>query len=335
MGGDNAPLSNIKGAIDFLKESSDSSIQIIFVGDKTKITSYKQHYKSFIKQLTILHCDDEIKSNERSTKFHKNRLDSSLVKAINLVKKNESDAIISAGNTGALLTSSLFILGKIPGISRPALAPFIPTQRGGFLLCDAGANVKVKPKHLVEFSIMCQIYLKLLHNNKNPKVGLLNIGSEPLKGNDLTIESYPLLDKNIENFCGNIESRYILDGLVDIIVCDGFTGNLILKTIEGLIKHTFEWLNFNIKSHILSKLVSPLMKPAFNDLKNTLDYEEHGGTSLLGINGIVYKAHGSSTSKGIKNTFHSAYNSYKSNIIKDITQQMEKYTKNNIDRKFE
>ena len=322
MGGDNAPLSNIQGTIDFLKESNNSSISIIFVGDKTKIKQYQSIYGPFINQIDILQADDVIKADERSTKFHRNRPNSSLVKSINLIKDNGANAVICAGNTGALLTSSLFILGKIPGISRPALAPYIPTQSGGFLLCDAGANVNIKPKHLLEFSVMCQVYLEHLYNKKNPKVGLLNIGSEPLKGNNLTIETYPLLKENVNNFYGNIEARYILDGLVDIVVCDGFTGNLILKTIEGLIKHTFEWLKINIESHSLSKLASPLMKPAFNDLKNTLDYEEHGGTSLLGINGIVYKAHGSSTSKGIKNTFHSAYNAYKNNIIEDITYKI-------------
>ena len=322
MGGDNAPLSNIKGAIDFLKESNNSSISIIFVGDQQQIKSFSSYYRTFKKQIHIVHADDVIGSNERSTKFHKSRPNSSLVKAINLIEKKLADAVISAGNTGALFTSSLFILGKIPGINRPALAPYIPTRNGGFLLCDAGANVNVKPKHLIEFSIMCQVYLEHLQGKKNPKVGLLNIGSEPSKGNKLTIESYPILKENINNFYGNIESRYILDGIVDIVVCDGFTGNLILKTIEGLVKHTFEWLKINIESHTISKIVSPLMKPALNDLKNTLDYEEHGGTSLLGINGIVYKAHGSSSSKGIKNTFHSAYNAYKNNIIKDITKKI-------------
>ena len=331
MGGDNAPLSNIDGAIDFLKESKDTSIKIIFVGDKTKILPYKKKYQPFINQIEILHCEDEITSDERSTRFHIKRPESSLVKSINLLKNNKSDAVISAGNTGALLTSSLFILGKIPGISRPALAPFIPTQHGGFLLCDAGANVTIKPKHLVEFSIMCQIYLEHLHNNNKPKVGLLNIGSEKLKGNELTIESYPLLEKHIKNFYGNIESRYIFDGLVDIVICDGFTGNIILKTIEGLIDHTFNWLKLNIQSHTLSKLVSPLMQPAFNNLKKSLDYEEVGGTSLLGVNGIVFKSHGSSTSKGIKNTLHSAYNAYKNNLIKDITNRMKDHSKLSMD----
>jgi len=322
MGGDNAPLSNIQGTIDFLKESNDRSISVIFIGDQSKISQYENIYKPYIDQIDFIQTNDVIQADERSTRFHKDRTDSSLVKAINLIKDKEANAVISAGNTGALLTTSLFILGKIPGISRPALAPYIPTQSGGFLLCDAGANVNIKPKHLVEFSIMSQAYLEHLYSTVNPKVGLLNIGSEPLKGNSLTIEAYPLLKEKIKNFHGNIEARDILDGLVDIVVCDGFTGNLILKTIEGLLKHTFEWLKLNIKSNTLSKLVSPLMKPAFNDLKNTLDYEEHGGTSLLGINGIIYKAHGSSTSKGIKNTFHSTYNAYKKNIIEDISSKM-------------
>ena len=328
MGGDNAPLSNIKGSIDFLKEVKDKSILIYFVGDKSKIIPHESHFIDFKDQINIIDCQDIIKSDERSTKFHKTRPDSSLVRAINLIKDNQADAVISAGNTGALLTTSLFLVGKIPGISRPALAPFIPTQKGGFLLCDAGANVNVKPKHLLEFSIMCQIYLEQIYNISNPKVGLLNIGSEPLKGNDLTIEAFSLLNDNINDFYGNIEPRYIFDGNVDIVVCDGFTGNLILKTIEGLIKNTFERLSSNIKSNILSRLASPLMKPAFENLKSSLDYEEYGGTSILGINGIVYKAHGSSSSKGIKNTYHSVYNSHKNNVSKRINNRMKKIDEN-------
>tara|TARA_B100000131_G_scaffold322281_1_gene375677 strand:- start:453 stop:1442 length:990 start_codon:yes stop_codon:yes gene_type:complete len=326
MGGDNAPLSNINGAIDFLKESNDKSIELFFVCDEKIILPLKEYYIDFINQIKIIHCEDVIGSNERSTKFHKTRPDSSLVRSINLIKDKKADAVISAGNTGALLTSSLFLLGKIPGISRPALAPFIPTQHGGFLLCDAGANVKIKPKHLVEFSLMCQVYLEQVYNCQNPKVGLLNIGTEKLKGNDLTIEGYSLIEQHIKNFHGNIEARNILDGLVDIVVCDGFTGNIILKTIEGVIEHTFDWLKLSIKSHFLSNIASPLMKPAFNDLKNNLDYEEHGGTSFLGINGIVFKSHGSSSSKGIKNTFHSAYNAHKNNILINISKRIESYS---------
>ena len=328
MGGDNAPLSNIKGSIDFLKEVKDKSIQIYFVGQKSNIISHESHFIEYKDQISIIDCQDIIKSDERSAKFHKTRPDSSLVRAINLIKDNHADAVISAGNTGALLTTSLFLVGKIPGISRPALAPFIPTQKGGFLLCDAGANVNVKPKHLLEFSIMCQIYLEQIYNISNPKVGLLNIGTEPLKGNDLTIEAFSLLNDNICDFYGNIEPRYIFDGYVDIVVCDGFTGNLILKTIEGLIKNTFERLSSNIKSNILSRLASPLMKPAFENLKSSLDYEEYGGTSILGINGIVYKAHGSSSSKGIKNTYHSVYNSHKNEVSKRINNRMKKIDEN-------
>ena len=328
MGGDNAPISNIKGSIDFLDEINDKSIHIYFVGDKSKILSHRTLFSKFKKQISIIHSSDLIKSDERSAKFHKTRPDSSLVKSINLIKNDKADAVISAGNTGALLTTSLFLIGKIPGISRPALAPYIPTQKNGFLLCDAGANVNIKPKHLLEFSIMCQIYLEQILNIPNPKVGLLNIGSEPLKGNDLTIEAFSLLNDNINNFYGNIEPRYIFDGYVDVVVCDGFTGNLILKTIEGLIKNTFERLSSNIKANFLSKLASPLMKPAFNNLKSSLDYEEYGGTSILGVNGIVYKAHGSSSSKGIKNTYHSVYNSHKNDVLKRIKDRMKKIDNN-------
>ena len=323
MGGDNAPLSNIRGAVDFLSKHSNSNVEIIFVGDESRISIYESTFNSVIDRIEISHAPDFVSSDERSSRVFREKPESSLVKSVQLVKDGFADAVISAGNTGALLTSALFILGKIPGIHRPALAPFIPTQSGGFILCDAGANANVKPHHLVQFAIISQAYIEHLEGRESPKVWLLNIGLEKTKGNELSVAAYQLLEDQVENFTGNIEARYILDGIVDVIVCDGFTGNLILKSIEGLVKHTFTWLKQNIKAHPISRIGAPLLKPAFNDLKNTLDYEEHGGTSFLGINGIVIKAHGSSTSRGIKNSLIAAQKAYEEQLIKDITKRLE------------
>lgn len=323
MGGDYAPLSNIRGAVDYLTQSGNSTSEIVFVGDESRIQIYESTYKNVKDRIHIIHAPDLISPDERSSKIFREKPDSSLVKSVQLVKDGYADAVISAGNTGALLTSALFILGKISGINRPALAPFIPTQSGGFILCDAGANANVKPHHLVQFAIMSQAYLEHLEGRINPKVGLLNIGLEKSKGNELTVAAYPLLEQHVDNFAGNIEARYILDGIVDVVVCDGFVGNSILKAIEGLVKHTFEWLKQNIKAHPISRIGAPLMAPAFNDLKKTLDYEEHGGTSFLGIDGIVIKAHGSSSGRAIKNSLIAAQKAYDEKLIEDITSRME------------
>ncbi len=335
MGGDHAPLSNIRGAVDYLKQSGNSSGEIVFVGDETRIRIYESTYRNVKERIHFVHAPDIITADERSSKVFREKPESSLVKAVQLVKDGFADAVISAGNTGALLTSALFILGKIPGINRPALAPFIPTQSGGFILCDAGANANVNPRHLVQFAIMSQAYLEHLENRKNPKVGLLNIGLEKSKGNELTVAAYPLLEEYVEQFAGNIEARYILDGKVDVVVCDGFTGNSILKSIEGLVKHTFEWLKQNIKAHPISRIGAPLMAPAFNDLKKTLDYEEHGGTSILGINGIVIKAHGSSSSRAIKNSLMAAQKAYDEKLVEDITSRIEITIENLEERNYD
>ena len=325
MGGDHATISNIKGTSDFLNHSNNNKIHFFLIGDKNIIKKYIHFYEKHYNYISIIDAPEVIDNKDKSLRIFKTKPNSSLVKSIQLLKDGKVDAVISAGSTARLLSTSLFILGKIKGIKRPALAPYIPTESGGFILCDAGANIDTKPFHLLQFAIMSQAYLEHFKKIKNAKVGLLNIGSEENKGNELSIATFNLLNNKIDNFEGNIESRYIFDGLVDIIICDGFVGNILLKSIEGITEHLFSSLRKSIKSNLLSKLISPFIYPALKKIKNNLDYEEYGGTTLLGIDGIVIKAHGSSTSKGIKNSILNAENAYNEKLIEDISIRMQNY----------
>lgn len=318
MGGDNAPLSNIEGAFQYFKENTDKSIEIIFVGKEDEIRHYLSKFSGISSNISIHHAPDVVLMDESPAKIHRIKPESSMVKAIELVKENKADAVICAGSTGALLSSSLFLLGTIPGIRRPALAPYIPTNNGGFILCDAGANVDCRYIHLVHFGIMASAYMEAFLGKKDPTVGLLNVGTEEKKGNELTRTTYPFMQEHVNNFVGNIEARYILDGKVDIVICDGFIGNTVLKFIEGVISHMMSWLKDSMTQHTILKLSSSLMAPAFKDMKKLLDYEEYGGTPFLGVNGIVIKAHGSSTGKSIKNSIITAKKIFERGLIKNI-----------------
>ena len=204
LGGDNAPLSTIKGAFLYLDEQGDSAAELILLGDKTQIESTIQKISRNKSDIIIHHTTEIVGMNERSSRIFREKPDSSLVKSIQLVRDGEAQAAVCAGNTGALMASSLFLIGKIPGIRRPAFAPFIPTNKGGFILCDAGANADTKPHHLVQFALMASAYMEHLENRNNPRVALLNIGLEENKGNELTINAYPMLKEHISNFIGNI-----------------------------------------------------------------------------------------------------------------------------------
>ena len=325
MGGDHAPLSNVEGALDYIEESGQDAAQIILVGDESKLHEVVGECGRRSEGIIIHHAPDLVLPNDRSATIHRNKPESSLVKSVQLVKDGVANAVVSAGSTGALLSSSLFILGKIPGIKRPALAPLIPLHQHNFILCDAGANSDVKPHHLLQFAIMASSYLEHLVNKKEPSIGLLNIGGEETKGNELTQAAYPLLDRHLSNFIGNIEARYILDGDVDVVVCDGFVGNTVLKFIEGLISHMVDWFEENMKKRSIPSKTIEQINPVIQDTKNILDYEEYGRTPFLGINGIVTKCHGSSSGKSVKNSLISSKKAYDENLIHDISKRITKH----------
>ena len=244
MGGDNAPHSNILGAKQFIENNHNSTI--ILVGDESLIKSQLKKYNLISKNIEIHHCSESISmSEDKPAMAFKTKPDSSIVQSIKLVKENKADAVISAGNTAALLSTSLFILGKIDQIKRPTLATHFPTRNGGFVLTDVGANTDVKPDHLLQFAIMGSIYAKHIKKTDLINIGLLNIGAEKNKGNILTQKAHQLFEKNIKGFIGNIEPRYVFEKDVDVVVCDGFSGNIIIKLTEGLSVHLYDWINSN------------------------------------------------------------------------------------------
>ena len=292
MGGDNAPQSNISGAIDFLKENQ-GSVKIYMVGNEKYILPELEKNKNISNDsFEIIHTSQIVDSDDKPSKIIKTKPDSSMNKAVCLLKDNIVDAVISSGNTGCLVSSSFFNLGTIDGIKRPALFTIIPAKKGNFLLGDVGANPSSKPEQLLQFSKMASIFAKYQLKINKPKIALLNIGSESNKGTEVIKETYSLMNNELTNFIGNIESRYIFENKADIVICDGFTGNIVLKLIEGTMNHSLNLITdkLNLKS-----------SEQIKSLKSIYDYEQTGGVPILGINGLVLKSHGSSSSLSIFN----------------------------------
>lgn len=301
MSGDCSPSENIIGAVNFIKSPISENFSITLLGSKQAISSNKNKFSFLGDRISYIYTTQVVSSEDRASRVFKQKPDSSMIKGISLLKDKKVDALVSSGITGCLFASSLLLLGKLENIMRPALAAYIPRKKGGFVLCDVGANSNNKPIHLLQFAQMSSAYIKYLENVKNPKTALLNIGEEANKGNELSIEAYNILNEKLDNFIGNIESRYIFENKADIIICDGFTGNIVLKLIEGTVNKMISWTTESINAHSISKLAKPMLYPVFKDIKKSFDYEEHGGTPLLGVNGIIIKCHGSSNSKAIEN----------------------------------
>ena len=318
MSGDNAPLSNINGAIRYINNPTSGNHSIVLYGNENIIKNNLNSIRKYKNRISTIITTQIIDMADSPSIAFKTKRNSSMIRIIDDIKNNKVDAAVSSGNTGALLTASLLILGKIKGIRRPALAPYIPIGKKGFILCDAGANSDVKPEHLLQFAFMSCAYLIHLGKIHNPRIGLLNIGTEDNKGNYLVKNTFPLLKNNFKNFIGNIESRILFENKIDIVICDGFTGNIVLKLIEGTISTMIKNTMKSINSHSLSKIVKPVLSPLFQDLKKSFDYEEHGGTPLLGVNGLIMKCHGSSNDKAIENALLNTQKSYENNLLDDI-----------------
>jgi len=306
MGGDNAPEAIVKGCI---LARDEYNVGIILSGREQEIKKILDKNTTNYRNIDILNAEEIITNDDKPVLALRRKKDSSLVKALNAVKNNEADAIVSAGSTGALLSGGLLVIGRIEGIERPALAPLIPSMEGGFsMLIDSGANVDCKSNFLYDFAIMGDIYMQKVMNISSPRIALANIGAEKGKGNKLTIETYELLENSVLpiNFCGNIEAREILQGKADIIVCDGFVGNMILKTLEGTVKEIMSGLKEELTSSFISKIGGAIIKPSLRNFKRKFDYKEHGGAPLLGVKAPVIKAHGSSNDVAIKNAIRQA-----------------------------
>lgn len=321
MGGDNAPFSTVKGSIEAVKEYG---VEIILVGKKDVIEKELMNHNYTGNKIQIVNADEVITNEDKPVKAIRQKQNSSMVVAMNMVKDKEADVVISAGSTGALLTGGLFIIKRIKGIDRAALAPVYPTRNGIALLLDAGANTDCKPKYLQQFAIMGSVYCEKVLGIENPKVGLINIGEEQGKGNELSKEAYELLLNSGLNFYGNLEARDIPEGKVDVMIADGFVGNIVLKLTEGLANTIFSMLKEEFMKNSITKLGALILKPSLKKFKNRLDYSEYGGAPLLGLRGAVIKAHGSSNAKAIKNAIRQAKIFVENKVIEKIEEDIEK-----------
>ncbi|MDQ0482855.1 phosphate acyltransferase PlsX [Guptibacillus hwajinpoensis] len=314
MGGDNAPNAIVDGVYEAIEAFPDLSVTI--VGDEEKLNPLLKGNKD---RVAVLHTEEYITSEDQPVKAVRRKKNASMVLAVNEVKEGRADAAISAGNTGALMAAGLLYVGRIKGIDRPGLAPTLPTiDEKGFVLLDVGANMDAKPEHLLQYAHMGSIYAEKVRGVNNPRVGLLNIGTEEGKGNELSKEAYALLQGSGLNFVGNVESRDILGNEADVVVCDGFSGNLVLKTIEGTALTMFKMLKEELTSSITSKMAAGVLKPKLKNLKSKLDYSEYGGAGLFGLRAPVIKAHGSSNGRAVFSAIKQARMMVTGNVVSAI-----------------
>ncbi len=319
MGGDNAPKETVKGAVEAVKQFN---VDMVLTGDLEAIALELEKYSYPKEKIEVVNCSEVIKTDEKPVVAIRRKKDSSLVVAINMVKDGKADAIISAGNTGAILAGGLFILGRMKGINRPALAPVYPTAKGVSILIDGGSNPDCKPKNLLEFGVMGSLYANKLLNVDEPSVCLVNVGIEEGKGNELVKEAYELFKNAPFNFKGNVEARDVPAGYADVIVCDGFTGNIILKLTEGVAGTIFKMLKKELMKSPVRKVGALLIKSGLKSFKKSFDYSEYGGAPFLGVKGVVIKAHGSSNAKAIKNAVRQAKILIETNIVEDIEKEI-------------
>lgn len=319
MGGDNAPEEVVKGAVMSLDEFD---INITLVGDKTAIENIISRESFDKSRIEVVHSTEVITYNESPTMAIRRKKDSSMVVGLKMIKDGYGDAFISAGSTGAVLAGGLFIIGRIEGIDRPGLAPIMPGKNGPFMIIDVGANAECKVNNILQFAKMGEIYSRKILKKQKPRIALANIGAEEEKGTEFVKECFRQLKENNPNFIGNIEGREILDGDADIIVCDGFVGNIILKTFEGAVSTIFGILKEEIMGSLRTKIGGMLLKPVFSKFKKKFDYTEYGGAILLGLKYPVIKAHGSSNARALKNAIKQAVSSIEENVVETIRQEI-------------
>ena len=319
FGGDNAPQEIIKGA----KLAADElGYDIVLVGDEEKIKGEAIKNNVSIENMQIVHAPDVISMEDAPTDILKSKNNSSMAVGLRLLAQGEGDAFVSAGNSGALCVGATLIVKRIKGVKRCAFAPVMPKSNGFFMLIDSGANVECRPEMLKQFGIMGSIYMKNVMTVANPRVGLVNVGTESTKGDELRFEAFNLLKDSNINFIGNIEAREIPADCADVVVADGFTGNIILKFYEGMAKEMFnKFKNIFIKD-FKNKLASAVLMPDIREMKKHLDYKEYGGAPLIGISKSVFKAHGNSDAKTFKNAIRLAGEYTKRNIVKLISESI-------------
>lgn len=300
MGGDRAPLEIIDGAAEAAAEGK-GRFTIVLVGRRDEIERHIAEGGLSGDRFEIVHASESIGMSESPATAIRRKRDSSISVAARLHREGAVDAVVSAGNTGASVASALLSLGRIPGIDRPAIAILYPSRNGGTIVLDGGANAECLPMHLEQFALMGAAYAELFLGRSNPRIGLLSIGEEPSKGNDLTREAHRLLASSGLNFAGNVEGRDVISGVVDVVVTDGFVGNVLLKFAESIVSYVGTLLREGIEKSVTAKAGALLMRPAFDHLKRTLDYAEYGGMPLLGVDGVMIIGHGGSSAKAVRN----------------------------------
>jgi glycerol-3-phosphate acyltransferase PlsX len=321
MGGDYAPAVVVEGA---LSAAKDLDIPIILVGDRARIEYELARHKAATHNISIVHASEVVGMDESPTQAIRKKKDSSLRVCFDLVKSGAAEAVVSAGNSGAAMAAGIFLLKKIKGVERPAIAVSVPTMKDQAVLLDVGGNVDCKPSHLFQFAIMGEVYAKYVLRKDRPKVGLLSNGEEEGKGNDLTRETHSLLKESSINYVGYIEGRDIYQGEIDVVVTDGFVGNVVLKLSEGLVEAFTTMLKKEIMASVPAKIGYMLSKGAFRNLKKKIDYAEYGGAPLLGVEGNCIISHGRSNARAMRNAILRAHEYAKTKVNVHLMEEIEK-----------
>lgn len=321
MGGDFAPDVVVEGVAEALKMYP--GINIALVGHKDKLNPLiKQHGLSNHSQIEVVHAEETVYMHEPSTAAIRQKKNSSITVAASLVAKGEADAVVSAGHTGAAVAATKVKMRMLPGVDRPAIAIIMPAKLGSFILIDVGANVDSKPINLAQFAIMGEAFARLAFSTLRPRIALLSVGEEDSKGNDLTKETFKMLSDMPINFVGNVEGKALFERAADVVVCDGFTGNITLKATESMANVAMYWLKESLMKNAFRKTSALLLKNAFRELKAIGDSEEYGGARLLGVNGICIIGHGSSSPRAIRNAIRVAEESVKFGLNRHITRDL-------------
>ncbi len=322
MGSDKAPAVEVEGAIQAVEESG---CDLILVGDEKLVNDELKKQGGGRGKISVVHSPERIEMQEPAALSVRRKRKSSIVMGLEMLKREEADAFVSAGNTGAVVCAATLSLRLLPGIERPGIAICIPTLKGTSVIIDVGANIDPKPIHLLQYGIMADAYSKFILHNPNPTVGLLNVGEEESKGTDFIKESHTLISESKLNFIGNIEGRDIYAGTADIILCDGFVGNVILKVSESIVDTIIKALKQEIRASVIATVGAALASSAFAALKKKMDYSEYGGAPLLGVDGRCIISHGSSSPKAIKNAIRVAGEFMTRGVNKHIVEEIESY----------
>jgi glycerol-3-phosphate acyltransferase PlsX len=324
MGGDLGPPSLVPGAVMALREYPHIE-KLFLVGDAQQLETELKKERCNDARVEIVHSTEVVSMSDRAVEAVRRKKDSSINRAVDLVKRERADAVVSAGHTGAAVAASAIKLRTLPGIDRPGIAAVLPTETNVFVLIDAGANIDARPEHLLQYAFMGSVYSRHVLGYTNPSIGLISLGDEDVKGTELTKEVFKMLKRSALNFRGNIEGRHLFEDPVEVVVCDGFVGNVILKTSESIAVAIFQWLKHELMRTTLRKAGAFLAKEAFMTIKDKTNYEEYGGSPLLGVNGICIIAHGASTPLAIKNALRVAAESIEQQVNPHIVEEIRRY----------